>query len=80
MTRKSRAITLTCSDAEKASLEAIAKKYGFLWGDTKPNVSALIKAIANEEIPLGPSTPELRLKAEIKRLEAELKEKKAKLK
>jgi hypothetical protein len=79
MSRKAESITLSCSLGEKASLEALAQKFHCVWGD-RPNISALIKAIANENILLSEASPDLKLKAEIKRLELEVKEKKAKLK
>lgn len=79
MSRKNQSITISCTSTEKASLEALAQKYGLMWGD-RPNISALIKAIANEAISLSEPTGELRLRAEIANLEAKVREKKAKLK
>lgn len=78
MSRKNEAITISCSPTEKSSLEDLAKKYDYMWGD-RPNISALIKAIANHEIPLGKTTPERKLRAKIRTLETRLKEEKAKL-
>ncbi|EKV02079.1 hypothetical protein Lepto7375DRAFT_4281 [Leptolyngbya sp. PCC 7375] len=49
MVRKRPSITLTISDHEKAQLEALAMEFGQTWGD-KPNVSKLIKAIANGKL------------------------------
>lgn len=49
MTRKGQSITLSLDTADKAALEAIALQYGCIWGD-KPNVSALLKAIARGEL------------------------------
>jgi hypothetical protein len=65
------AITVTCSLSEKASLEALAAKHKCLWGKS-PNVSALLKAIANEEILLVDATEEQKIRAEIARLQAKL--------
>lgn len=78
MSRKNESVTLSIPPWAKTALEAKAKKYGYMWGD-RPNISALLVAIACEAIPLGETTPELKLRAEIRQLEAELKEKKAQL-
>ena len=45
MSRKGESITLSLSAEEKAKLEMIALQFGCTWGE-KPNVSALLKAIA----------------------------------
>lgn len=79
MSRKNEAITISCTPAEKTSLEAIAEKYGFMWGP-RPNISAFLKAIANGAIQLQEPSPDLKLKAEIADLEAQLRQKKSKLK
>lgn len=49
MSRKGETITLSLDAADKASLEKIALQYGCIWGD-KPNISALMKAIARAEL------------------------------
>lgn len=49
MTRKQESITLSLSLEQKAELENIALEFGCLWGE-KPNISALIKAIAKGEL------------------------------
>jgi hypothetical protein len=64
MTRKKEALTIACTPDRKALLEALAIKHGFLWGD-KPNVSELIRAIADGEIPLGDRTPDMVIKANV---------------
>jgi hypothetical protein len=74
MSRKNASITLSLLSSEKASLEALAEKYGFMWGD-RPNISAFLKAIANGAIALGDPTPDLRLRAEIAQLKGALKAK-----
>lgn len=63
MSRKGESITLSLSAEEKAELEKIAIQFGCTWGD-KPNVSALLKAIAAHELQVfwSDDTP----KAEIK--------------
>jgi hypothetical protein len=73
MSRKHESITLSCSPADKASLEALALKYGCTWGD-RPNVSALISAIANGEITLGEASQRAKIEKQMKRLENQLKE------
>lgn len=54
MTRKGRAITLSVNEIEKAKLEQLALLFGKTWGEN-PNVSKLIKAIANEELAIAPN-------------------------
>jgi hypothetical protein len=49
MTRKGSALTLSVSEHEKAQLEQLALTFGQTWG-SKPNISKLIKSIANGEI------------------------------
>ena len=49
MARKRPSITLTVSEHEKAQLESLALEFDQTWGD-KPNVSKLIKAIANGKL------------------------------
>jgi hypothetical protein len=57
MTRKQESITLSLSLEQKAELENIALEFGYLWGE-KPNISALIKAIAKGELLLiKPESP-----------------------
>lgn len=46
MTREKKAITLSLEPHQKQRLEQLAIAFGLLWGD-KPNVSALIQAIAD---------------------------------
>lgn len=54
MSRKQESITLSLSLEHKAELEQKALEFGCLWGD-KPNISALLKAIADSEILLSKS-------------------------
>jgi ribosomal protein L10 len=49
MSLKDRSITLSVSREEKAELEKIALQFGQTWGE-RPNVSKLIKAIANGQL------------------------------
>jgi len=51
MTRKGESITLSISKQQKGRLEGIALAFGQTWGDS-PNVSALIKAIADDDGPV----------------------------
>jgi hypothetical protein len=37
---------------QKASLEALAKKLGYMWGQ-RPNISGLMKAIADGEVAIA---------------------------
>jgi hypothetical protein len=50
MTRKGSAITLSLQDPEKEALTELAQEFGMKWGDHKPNVSKLIKAIAQRKL------------------------------
>ena len=52
MSRKGQSITLSVSERDKAELEAIALEFGMMWGD-EPNISKLIKAIAQHELIIG---------------------------
>ena len=52
MSRKGQSITLSVSERDKAELEAIALEFGMMWGDD-PNISKLIKAIAQHELIIG---------------------------
>ncbi|MFM7407851.1 MAG: WYL domain-containing protein [Cuspidothrix sp.] len=52
MSRKGQSITLSVSERDKAELEAIALEFGMMWGDD-PNISKLIKAIAQRELIVG---------------------------
>ena len=52
MSRKGQSITLSVSERDKAQLEAIALQFGMMWGDD-PNISKLIKAIAQHELIVG---------------------------
>lgn len=49
MSRKGESITLSLSIEEKKELEKIALQFGYTWGE-KPNVSALMKAIASKQL------------------------------
>jgi hypothetical protein len=49
MTREGKSITLSISPEEKEALRDIALQFGQTWGE-KPNISQLIKAIANREL------------------------------
>lgn len=71
MTRKKEALTIACTPDRKELLEALAIRYGFLWGG-KPNVSELIRAIADREIPLGDPSPQRTLKANLKTVKRSL--------
>jgi len=51
MSRKQESITLSVSEEEKAELGKIALELGFIWGD-KPNISGLVKAIAQHQLAL----------------------------
>ncbi len=50
MTRKGSAITLSLQDPEKEALTELAQEFGMKWGDHKPNISKLIKAIAQRKL------------------------------
>ncbi|MEO1294924.1 MAG: WYL domain-containing protein [Cyanobacteria bacterium J06636_16] len=52
MPRKRSSITLSISEHEKAQLEQLALEFGQTWGE-KPNVSKLIKAIAQGKLRLA---------------------------
>ena len=54
MSRKQESITLSLSPEHKAKLEKLSVEFGCLWGE-KPNVSALLKAVADGEILLSKS-------------------------
>ncbi len=54
MSRKQESITLSLSWEHKAELEQKALEFGCLWGD-RPNISSLLKAIADGEILLSKS-------------------------
>jgi WYL domain len=54
MTRKGQAITLSLGMQDKQSLEELARKFGCNWGD-KPNISRLVKAIAQRELAIEPN-------------------------
>ena len=72
MSRKSESLTIACTPDRKALLEALAIQHGFLWGE-KPNLSELIRAIADGEIPLGDRTPDRTLKANVATVERSLR-------
>jgi len=52
MSRKGQSITLSVSERDKTELEAIALEFGMMWGED-PNISKLIKAIAQRELIVG---------------------------
>lgn len=52
MTRTTEAITISCSTEQRRKLEAIAERYELIWGG-KPNISRLIRLIADGDIPIG---------------------------
>jgi hypothetical protein len=79
MSRKNESITISCTLQEKVYLEALAEQYDCLWGD-RPNISALIKAIAHGVIPLGDPIPQKKIQAEIDALETQIKAKRKLLK
>ncbi len=54
MGRKGQSITLSLSEREKHQLESLALELGCLWGD-RPNISKLIKAIAQNQFRLAPN-------------------------
>ena len=54
MSRKQESITLSLSLEHKAELENLSLEFGYLWGE-KPNISGLLKAIADGEILLSKS-------------------------
>ena len=54
MSRKQESITLSLSLEHKAELEKLSLEFGYLWGE-KPNISGLLKAIADGEILLSKS-------------------------
>ncbi|WP_017652467.1 WYL domain-containing protein [Fortiea contorta] len=53
MSRKGQSITLSISERDKAELEAIALEFGMMWGEEQPNISKLIKAIAQRQLLIG---------------------------
>jgi hypothetical protein len=54
MSRVGQSITLSVSEKEKQALEILAGEFGLLWGD-KPNISKLIKEIANNKLKIAPN-------------------------
>jgi hypothetical protein len=54
MSRKQESITLSLSPEHKAKLEQRALEFGCLWGD-RPNISSLLKAIADGDLLLSKS-------------------------
>jgi predicted DNA-binding transcriptional regulator YafY len=53
MTRQKRSITLSIEEQEKAQLEQLALEFGQTWGSNKPNVSKMVKAIAQGKLRLA---------------------------
>jgi predicted DNA-binding transcriptional regulator YafY len=57
MTRKGQSITLSLQEHDKAVLQQIALELGSTWGgDNKPNISNLIKAIAQRKFLVTPNS------------------------
>jgi len=54
MSRKQESVTLSLTPEHKASLEQLSVEFGCLRGE-KPNVSALLKAVADGELLLSKS-------------------------
>jgi hypothetical protein len=54
MSRKQESITLSLAPEHKAELEKLSLEFGCLWGEN-PNISGLLKAIADGEILLSKS-------------------------
>jgi hypothetical protein len=54
MSRKQESITLSLTLEHKVELEKLSLEFGCLWGEN-PNISGLIKAIADGEISLSKS-------------------------
>jgi predicted DNA-binding transcriptional regulator YafY len=52
MSRKGESITLSLSERDRTKLVELATELGFKWGD-KPNISKLLKAIAQREIQIS---------------------------
>jgi hypothetical protein len=52
VSRKGESITLSISDRDKSSLEAIALELGMMWGD-RPNISKLVEAIARQQVQIS---------------------------
>lgn len=61
MTKKSEALTISCSAEQRKRLETIAERYELNWGG-KPNISQLIRLIADGTIPVGEIEPVRRMK------------------
>ena len=54
MSRKQESVTLSLTLEHKVELEKLSVEFGCLWGE-KPNISALLKAIADGDILLSKS-------------------------
>ena len=54
MSRKKESITLSLSPEHKTELEKLSVQFGYLWGE-KPNISGLLKAIADGDLLLSKS-------------------------
>lgn len=50
MSRKGESVTLSLSVEQKEQLEKIALDFGQTWGNEKPNISQLMRAIADGEL------------------------------
>lgn len=50
MSRKGESVTLSLSAEQKEQLEKIALNFGQTWGNKKPNISQLMRAIADGEL------------------------------
>ena len=64
MSRKQESITLSISEKHKSKLEKLSVEFGYLWGE-KPNVSALLKAIADGDLLLSKSEKTAKRKREL---------------
>lgn len=64
MSRKQESITLSLSPEHKAELEKLSVEFGYLWGE-KPNISALLKAIADGDLLLSKSDKPARQKRKL---------------
>lgn len=75
MGRKDKSVTLSLDPQRKEILEELAAKFGYYWGEN-PNISQLLKAIADGEIQLSKKEviPKLQRNLEIKREIIEIQE------
>lgn len=61
MTKKSESLTISCSAEQRQQLEAIAERFKLNWSG-KPNISELIRLIADGSIPVGEIKPARKMK------------------